>query len=412
MNKPDILFVDTNVGLDHALKAAQTLGKKVYYYIPWQTGYPKPEDSISGKGFDLLEKIYDMGGVLDEVDTVIFLDLGFAPTIKMLKEQGYNVYGCPPQVERLEVDRVWGKKKLEELGLKVTKDITITGVSNVIKFFEKHEGEKHYIKVNLYRGAMETKYADSADSARVVLGTGNFGIYAEEMIFTLEPEAEGIEIGVDTWFCNDKFVQPHFSTIEIKGQGNLGHFVTDSIFIEHFMKPIEPFLRDENFSGSISAEGFWNGKDFKIMDMCCRPAYPCSASWAFGIKDYGKFLVSLCADEVDTFEVIKPFQSCLGVYAGDPKDWRKIEVDESKLKKDEIGVSFRKVVKADDGLYFVPGDCVLACGLGGGDTWEEAMKNSAIAADAIHASDAGTSGLIEEEYIKKIKELLQLGHKF
>jgi phosphoribosylamine-glycine ligase len=408
--KPTILLIDQNEGLDLALAVARSLNEQVYYYIPWQVGDPKLWDSISGDGFPELIKIKDMAEVRDEVETIIFLDLGFSSTIVDLKEQGYHVYGCTPLIEKLETDRLYGKEKCIELGIKVTDYTVVKGMEGVVKYFEEHKG-RHFVKIHLYRGMQETFSADSPESVKVILNNANFGIYADEIKFIIEPEAEGVEIGFDAFFCNGKFLKKHFATIEIKGTGNVGQFVDDSVFIDTFLNPITPFLAEQNFTGNLSCEGFWDGKNFKVMDICARVAYPCSQSWAFAIEDFGQFLLDLTADEAEDYKVKLPYQAHVDVYTDKKDTQKKITIDESKLDSKTKGVGFRRVVLTKDGYYFVPGDTLLAVGLGGGKSWQEALNNAIDAANSVSAIESYVPGNIVEQFTDKIEKAAKLGFK-
>jgi len=412
MVRPRLVFVDTNLGIDHALAAARDLGEKVYFYIPWHTAYPTFEQSVAGRGFTELEKITDLSEVESHVSVVVFVDVGFAPTIARLKKAGLNVYGCTPRIERLETDRVWSKRTMVSLGLSVTDYTVVKGVSGIVGYFKAHAGETSYVKLDLFRGNRETFRADSADSARVMLDGVGLGAYEEDVDFIIEPHAEGVEVGVDAWFCNGKFLKKHFATIEIRGQANVGHFVEDSPFVEHFMAPLEEFLRDERFTGNISAEGFWDGTRFKIMDVCCRMAFPCSASWAFGIRHYGQFLTDLTSNQLESFETSSPYQACLGIYTDDARQWRKIYVDRAKLNGNTRGIGFRRVVNTADGLYYVAGDGLLATALGGGATWEEAVMNAVAASEAVYAVDAAINGMVADRYRERISRCNELNYTF
>ena len=404
----NILLVDLNEGIDICLAISRDLKEQVDYFIPWQVGCPKLEDSKSGDGFEELNKIYDMKE--SKAETIFFLDLGFSSTIVDLKEEGYNVWGATPLVEKMETDRIYGKKKAIELGLAVTDYEVVTGVSNVVKYFEEHKG-KHFVKINLFRGTRETFSADSPESVKVILDACNLGIYAELLDFVIEPPAEGAEISLDAFFSKGKFLKKHYATIEIKGVGNLGQWVDDSLFVEQFMKPLESFLAEQEFCGNISAEGFWDGKIFKVMDFCMRVPYPCSSSWAFDIKNFGKFMMTIAADEGIDFEVKYPYSAHVDVYNSSPTSWKKITIDEKKLDNKTKAVGFKRTVKKEDGYYFVPGDTLMGTGLGQGNSWEEAIKNAIEAADAFSALDCSTSGTVFSDFEKTVKKCEDLGFK-
>ena len=407
----NILVVDTNLAIDHALSAARSKNKPVYYYIPWQTAFPVVSDYISGDGFNELIKVMDIAEALDKVDTVIFVDVGFAALIEQLREHKFNVWGAPPAVERLETDRVYMRKVYKELGIKTTEAEIVKGVNGVLDYLEKHQGEVFFIKVNLFRGNVESFRTDSVESARTLLESGNFGPYADKIDFVIEKavEEEAVEIGVDAWFNGEKFLKKHFFTMEDKGSGNIGKFVEESIFTEHWLKPLEKWLKEQGFKGSICIEGFWTGKEFLAIDTTSRISFPCSASWAFGIKDYWDFLKGVASGSIDDFEYFYPYQVEIGVYTDEVDRWRKLSIEEGKLRERELGLGFRRVVKTEDGLYYVPGDFLVATGLGAGSSIKEALERAAEAANSVSSYNIQPATGVIDNFLKKIEQLRKWG---
>jgi len=260
------LIIDTNLGLEHA----RGLGRrdKVYYYVDARNPYPRMQDTISGWGFEEIEKIDDIGEVLGEVDYVVFCDVGYGALADKMREAGLSVWGASEKGEQLEIDRIYGRRISQMLGIGVPDAEIVKGVDGVIEYMRNHRGQRHFVKLSFFRGSIETFSVKYEDEARMMLSQANFGIMQDEIDFVVEKEMKGVEIGADFWITDEGFCDTHFFTIEFKGMGCIGKFVKDSLFKEQFMDKLEDWLIKTGYRGNISIEGFWDGKEFRAMDYC------------------------------------------------------------------------------------------------------------------------------------------------
>ena len=402
-DKKTVLWLDTSLGIDHVLRYAKDSGEKPFYYMASISAYPNMNDSISGYGFDEIIKTYDWSGILKKVDTVVFLDSGFSSLVDSLRAAKYNVWGAPAEVEKLEFDRIFFREKFKELGIPTTEATVVQGVTAVIDFLTKNKG-KYYIKLNKYRGNIETFGAMSPIGAKLLLDQAGFGIMGEEVKFVLEHEAEGMEVGADAWFNGKRFLKKYFFTVEQKGSGNMGLFVNHSI-LDSFMEKITPYLAENNYHGSFCFEGFWDGKEFKATDITPRIPYPCSGQWALAIKDYDKFFRGIADGSIDDFEVNCPYQIQMNFFANDPKKWRQIEIDEKGMNEDKQKIGFRKILKTEEGYFFVPEDDLMLTCNGSGKDWEEAIKMSLDCTEHVHAYSASPSTGLETIFADALKDM-------
>jgi hypothetical protein len=380
-----ILAIDTNMGLDHCLTMAKDEKKPIYYAVAGISAYPTIEENISGQGFEELVKENDWAKVIKECDTVIFLDSGYGALVDTVRAAGYNTWGAPAEVEALEFDRIYFRKKAKELGIETNEATIAHGVEEVLKFLgqKENEGKRFFIKLNKYRGNVETFGTSSVLEAKILL-QHSFPAMGEEMDFIIEYEAEGTEIGADAWFNGKRFLKKHFFTVEKKGSGNMGVFVEHSV-LDDFMTKITPYLAEHNYHGAFCFEGFWDGKTFRASDITPRIPYPCSASWTLAIKNYATFFRGIASGKIEDFEILFPYQVQMAAFAEDPSIWRVVNIDESKLDGKTKKISFRKVIKQDDNYIYVPKDDLMAACLGAGDSWESAMKAADECTDSISA---------------------------
>jgi hypothetical protein len=378
MTNKRMLLIDTNMGLDHVLTIAKDEKKPPYYAVAGISAYPVIEESISGYGMVELVKENDWSGIIKECDTVIFLDSGYGSLVDSTRAAGYNVFGAPESCESLEFDRIYFRKIAKELGIETNKAEIVHGVDAVLEFLDKHEGETFYIKLNRYRGNIETFRADSSFGAKILLNQA-FPAMGSEMDFIIEYEAKNcIEIGADAWFNGKRFLKKHFFTVEKKGCGNMGIFVEHSV-LDDFMAKITPFLAKNNYHGAFCFEGFWDGEVFRASDITPRIPYPCSASWTLAIKDYAKFFRGIASGEIDDFEILYPYQIQMAAFAEDPTVTREVVINEKELDGKTQKIAFRKAVKIKDNkgkehYVYIPKDDLMAACLGAGNGWEEGMK--------------------------------------
>lgn len=405
--KDSILFIDTNLGFDHAYRLAKD-GQTVYYFINWQSAFPKLEDSITGDGFKELKKIEDIGEVLDNVKYVMFVDIGFGSLADMLRKQGYYVFGTSSKAEKLESDRVFMIRQLKKLGIKVPESIVIKGKQNVVKYMSKHEGELHFIKLNKFRGNIETFSVSSSLEAEIMLDQAGFGPYNDKVEFVVQKAVEdGVEIGLDVFFNGKYFIRPYFYTIEVKGAGTVGKYTEKSIWDEIFLDKIRPFLKQSNYHGNISIEGFWDGKDFYAIDPCMRLPFPNSGIFPHFIKNYTDVIKAVARGDDIKIEVDYPYYTQIGVYSDITDIWRRIQFDRKYRNK----VGFRRIVK-QNGYWVPPGDGLMATALGCGNTYEESIKDALEVADNIDGYSLYYIAHIDEDFNKKIMKLNQLNGGF
>jgi hypothetical protein len=348
------------------------------------SAYPSLQDSISGYGFDEIIKTYDWSGILSKVDTVVFLDSGFSSLIDSLRKAEYNVFGANADVEKLEFNRIEFRKVMDKLGIKTTPAEVIHGVDNVMEFLKKNKG-KWYIKLNKFRGDVETFCSHSVAEAATLLYP-SFPVMGDEMDFILEKEIEdGTEIGCDAFFNGERFLKTYFFTVEQKGCGNMSLAVNRSV-LDETLEKLTPYLKENNYHGAFCLEGFYTKKgEFLFTDPTPRCAFPCSAQWALAIKDYDKFLRGVASGKIDDFEVFHSFQIQQSFFADNAKKWREIIINDENLIKNKQRISLRKAIKINGSIYFVPDDdLILSCN-GAGDSWEEAIKNALDCADMVSA---------------------------
>jgi len=401
-NEDVILVVDTNLGLDHARKIGEKY--KTYYAIAHCEPYPKLENTISGYGFNEIIKISDFGkGLESGANVVIFIDSGFGYLADYLRKSGYYVIGADGKSERLELDRVYVRQVLQNLGVDVPPARVVKGIDGVIQAIKEAKG-KVFIKISRVRGSVETFGTDDPYEAEIILSSGGFKIFGDSATFVVEDELDGVEIGVDTWFDGKEFVPIVAETIEFKGSGNATKFVLyDNSIWKDVLEKIKPFLAKNGYVGMFCLEGFFDGETIYVTDVTPRFPFICSQAYPKVIKNYPEFLVSLAKGAPVLPEIVAKYSVQVGVYTDDPNTWRVIDYsgDKSEFEK---WIGFRRVAKKNGKYWFVPGDYVVAVAVSADNDLSKALLDTARRADNVSAPNIYHTGYNLINYIGETLE--------
>ena len=397
-----ILVVDTNLGLEHALRLGRD-GYETYFAIVHGWAYPKTQDEICGYGFSEIKKIWDWGEGLERgANIVIFTDSGFGHLAEWLRSKGYHVIGAESRGDRLELDRAYLRQILSKLGIKAPPGKVVKGVSGVARAIRQASG-KVYVKVSRVRGDVETFSASSPEEAEVMLSKGAFRVLGEDVEFIVEKALDGIEIGVDAWFNGKEFVPVVADTVEMKGSGNATKFnsLEESVWRDTLLK-FEPWLKRRGYVGMFCLEGFYDGSQIYVTDATPRFPYICSYAYPRLLNNYSEFTIGLAKGEEVEPEIAAKYSVQIGVYADDPDTWRVIKYN----RDDPEWIAYRRVIKKDGNIWFVPGDVVVAVGISGNNNLEQAAQLATNRAEAVETNNIYVQG---REFISYLKQVLERG---
>lgn len=398
----NVLVVDTNLAIDHALRLAED-GCTVYYYVADMSAFPKLQDTISGEGFDL-NKISDMYEVIDNIDLAIITDSCFPDLPQKLRDNyGISTIGSSPALAEWENNRVKFLEDLDNLGIDTPESVLVKGVDKLYKYItELHlkEDEKVWIKINKYRGNIETFSVNSAEEAKTILMQAGFGPFLEMLEFIVQRESEGIEIGVDVFVSPNIIYEKYLYTIEYKGRGNIAIPCNNSGFDDVYNKIMKEIVKS-NYRGNLSFEGFYNGDTYKVIDATPRFAYPCSTLWAKYIKNYTDVLLAVADNKDIDVEWDEGYYVQISLTTDKTDVWKMISFSDDLRKN----IGFRRVVKKDNSYWFVPGDALVATVNVKRDTLEQAFNNADEIAKEISCPDTQYTINFKEKAIESVKQL-------
>lgn len=350
-----VLVIDTGLAFDHALRFVRDGGK--VYYCTFEC-YDDSFVQFIGCGFgDRVERVYDFSKVVDEVDFVYVTDVRFSWLCSYLRERGTPTYGPSPVFASLEDDKIYSHIKLNELGVHTPKGTVVKGLRSLKDYVKKSTVKPLYVKLNKYRGNLETFCVNEPDELDSLVLSAAFGPYVEEIDFLVQEPCEGVEVGIDALVCSGRVIEPFIFTVEKKAVANIGVWQNYNPIIEQFYEKVLPLAKESDYRGNLSVEGFWDSKVFTVIDVCSRNAYPSSSFYVHFIENFSEVMYSVaCNKEVELkIDHNNPFMSQL-VVESSPETWRKLD----KIDINEHGLSLRRVYRNGGGeLWFVPGNPVV-----------------------------------------------------
>lgn len=409
-----ILVIDTNLSLDHVLGFVHD-GHVVYYYIADVSAYPCLNDTIAGDGFAGVQKVEDFAEVLDFVDLVYITDNCFPWLSVYLRDKGKCVFGPSPELVKWENDRVYFYQKAKSLKIAVPDGEVVKGKKALLSWLQKHEDGKtrFFVKVNKYRGSIETFSVVSAKEADVILAQAGFGPYLDELEFLVQIECDGIEIGCDMFVCPNGFLRPYSYTIEEKGRGNVAKWVEASGFEDRFYSLVKHVIREDDYRGNLSIEAFWDGRELRVIDVCSRMPYPVSSLYPRFIANWSEIIYAVANNELCEVKVDwdERYMAELTLSTDDKITWRTIEFDGEYFSK-KGGIGFRRAVYKSGKVWFVPGDGVVATANAKGKSIEQALQRALEFAENVKCISVSFDGQFVQSVLEKISALRKMGREF
>jgi phosphoribosylamine-glycine ligase len=395
------LWYDTGLSCDHAIQLGKQ-GHIVHYFIEYRTRYPKVEDWLPCYGFKEVRKVFDWGEVLDAVETIVFVDVGFGSLADVLRRKGYAVFGASAKGEQLEIDRIYMLREFEKLGIKVPKHVFVHGADNLLKAVQ---GEK-FVKLNIFRGNFETFFPRTNMELRGELEHAGFGPVANEVDFIVTDKVEGVEIGVDTFFNGREFLRPINEGNEVKGTGaQFNRWVESSVW-DTVLEKLEPWLREAGYRGALSLEGIFDGSDIYVIDVTARLFFPGSSVYPACLENYADVIHAVARGEDVKPRFSHKYYSLATASRGSADRWTRVRFPQELAWK-KVFIP-RGAVFINGEYWCCPGDPIVATVVGVGNTFDESAAELEKLAEQVEGREveAGISGLFKyrKEYLTKLRE--------
>jgi hypothetical protein len=368
--------VDTGIFLHVARRLARDY-KRVYYWTPWETPFPKLKDAVLGDGYEDIITPESIEEVVDECDLFVFPDIGYADLQVSLVERGKAVWGCR-QADELEALRGKFLKVLATTDLPVPKFQKVTGITNLRLFISDKTNQ--FIKVSTYRGDFETFHfrSISEDGGTLDQWAVTLGPLKELMsFFVFEPIESEIEDGIDTWCIDGQWPKTIIHGMEAKDAAYIGTFqkLEDTPKeITCINKAFGPILAGYGYRGAFSTEGrITKEGETYFIDPTCRFPSPPSQCMCEMIGNFGEVIWGgangICVEPEQKHKF-----GAQAIFKVDRDDWAMFKIP--KELDPWVKISFS--CKVDD-MICVPPDKYgveeIGWVVGCGDTIEEAIEN-------------------------------------
>lgn len=272
-----ILVVDNGLFVSFARMLARDF-KKVYYYTPWQSAFPKTQQVSIGSGFEDIHRVNFPLAIADEVDLWVFLDLNHCDLQTFLESRGARVWGAR-NGEELELDRWEFKQYLKRIGLPVQPCEKLIGMDALREYLKKVKDK--YVKTSFVRGDFETFRHDTYDLSEPRLDELEhvLGPTKRDYEFIVEDEIkDAVEVGYDGFCVDGKFPSHAMMAYEVKDCGMVGVALTNNELCEpvrYVNDKLRTALSGYKYRGFLSTEiRYTKNKVPFFIDPCCRLGTP------------------------------------------------------------------------------------------------------------------------------------------
>lgn len=370
-----VCVVDYGSFICLAEKLAESF-KKTYYYTPTSQEYYSITDLVKADGLENVERVHDIfePEFLDSVDLFVFPDIGYGGLQQHLRSIGKPVWGSMG-ADKLEILRTQFLKTLKELDLPVIHTEEIRGLSELREHLETVENK--WIKVNKYRGNMETWHHVDIEHSRQYLDklATEFGGLQETITFVVQDFiATDVETGYDGWCVDGEFPEESYQGYEKKDELYLGSLLSKDEL------PKEVRLINEALSPLLKKFGYRN---FFATEIRVKDGIPYFIDPTMRMPGQtGEQMLETCSNIAEVIwhgahgELIKPifkykFAAEASMHYTAGGDWRVIKIP------DEIRqwVKPFHYCKLDDLYHFPPkSNDELGVVLGLGNTIKEAVS--------------------------------------
>lgn len=413
LSNKKVLVYDQGLFSEVAVRLARDFGK-VYYFVPWAEAFPKSTKALIGSGFENVERIKYFFDYIDKVDLIVFPDTHCGDMVDWLKDKGYPVAGTG-EGEVLELDRLYGRNEQKKTGLPVQETEEIIGLDNLHSRLK--EEKNRFIKLNTYRGEIESFYHKDYHSSKPLLDqlAVDLGPKAPSMSFVMEERVEGIEPGIDAILYNGAVASPTMVGFEIKGAGYMAK-VYDYENVPEPVKLIndnlEPVLKKLKYNFWFSSELIMTKKkEGYLIDPCCRLAAPVTnAVQQELIANYSEIFWAMGHNEILMPKYTAAYGGGAAFYSSWAEGGHWLEVSFNKEYRQWI--KFREAAVFDKRYYAVPKATtvcsVIAVGNSVSDVIEQVQERSKDV--SAYMLDKGSADFVDLK--KALAEAAEYGIKF
>jgi len=272
-----VTVVDNGLFVDIALRIAPAF-KKVYFWSPWQSAFPRSSTVLVGDGFDEIDRTRWLFDAIEKSDLIVFPDVYWQDLQVFLEKTGKLVWGSR-KGEVLELNRAKTKELLKSLDLPVGPYEVVRGMRALRSYLLDHPNS--WVKLSINRGDAETFNSLTYDIIKPRLDQleAQLGGKSELAEFVVEDNLESeIEVGYDGFCIDGNFPKRSFMGYELKDEffiGSVKDYKELPEFIRESNDKLAPFFARHKYRGFYSSElRVTKDKTAYLIDPCCRGASP------------------------------------------------------------------------------------------------------------------------------------------
>lgn len=175
----------------------------------------------------LVDKVSDWRAELDWVGKdgmIVFDDVGYGKEQDMLRQAGYRVVGGSEMGDRLENDRKYGQRVLQEYGVETLPSHNFSTAAEALEFVKAHPEDLWVLKKNGGHVSHFCYVPESESNNEDVIGILEQSVRFGLREINLQKKVTGVEIGVGRYFNGADWVGPIEMNVEHKSlfPNNLG----------------------------------------------------------------------------------------------------------------------------------------------------------------------------------------------
>lgn len=269
----------------------------------------------------MVEHVSSMSaGMKEKPDFVLFDREGDGDLAARLIKAGVPVVGGHPLADKIELDRDFGIKTMEDAGIRVPKTTNFTTLSEAVSFVRKNPNA-YAMKLDGNKGAASSYVSkDDKDMIEYMTYLGESGLVKPGSKFILQEKVDGTEVSTEVWFAKGKPVLPYNTTFETKKfmPGDLGPNTgceTSVVcpypdgagkMVKKTIAKIFPLIEKEGWSGPLDINCIVSDKDHEpyALEWTARLGYSAVYAWAAMIEDdLAEFFFRIATGKTDRIRV-------------------------------------------------------------------------------------------------------------
>lgn len=365
---------------------------------------------------------------------IVFDSTGFGRDQDRLRREGYSVVGGSALGDKIEDQRHFGKRVMDDCGIETIPSETFRSIDDAIRFVKKEQGEwvvkqnGHVSKIFNYVGQMK----DGRDVIEV-LKSYRKNNSEDSHVIELQRRVRGVEIGVARYFNGNDWVGPIEMNVEHKSlfSGGLGPKTYEmgtlmwyddnekNIFFTRTLAKMKSYLQKIDFRGDVDINCIVNESGIHPLEITARFGFPATQLQSvFHTSPWGKFLKAVADGKSYSLRYRKGFGIVI-LLAVPPFPYMAISKRYSiqgtnvffdgPLSVDESNrIHFEEVSKRKDGSMYISGTNGFIFHISGiGDSIEEARRSAYDLAEKVIIPKKFYRTDIGKKFLEKELPLLQ-----